>query len=73
MNYLIELLVSGLAVGAVYGLIAMSFAIIFKATGLLNFAQGEMGMITAYVAFSIASASRPGISPESTIPPSTIL
>ncbi len=57
MNYLIELLVSGLAVGAVYGLIAMSFAIIFKATGLLNFAQGEMGMITAYVAFSIASAT----------------
>lgn len=57
MNYLTELLVSGLAVGAVYGLIAMSFAIIFKATGLLNFAQGEMGMITAYVAFSIASAT----------------
>lgn len=57
MNYLVELLVSGLAVGAVYGLIAMSFAIIFKATGLLNFAQGEMGMVTAYVAFSIASST----------------
>lgn len=54
MNYLIELTASGLAVGAIYGLIAMSFAIIYKSTGLLNFAQGEMGMVTAYVAWSIS-------------------
>ena len=56
MTYLLELLASGLAVGAVYGLIAMSFAIIYKSTGLLNFSQGEMGMITAYVAYSISTA-----------------
>ncbi|MWB78121.1 branched-chain amino acid ABC transporter permease [Pseudooceanicola sp. 216_PA32_1] len=56
MNYLAELLASGLAVGAVYGLIAMSFAIIYKSTGLLNFAQGEMGMIIAYVAWSISTS-----------------
>lgn len=56
MTYLAELLASGLAVGAVYGLIAMSFAIIYKATGLLNFAQGEMGMIIAYVAWSISTS-----------------
>jgi branched-chain amino acid transport system permease protein len=57
MNYLAELMASGLAVGAVYGLIAMSFAIIYKSTGLLNFSQGEMGMIIAYVAWSISSAA----------------
>lgn len=56
MNYLLDLLASGLAVGAVYGLIAMSFAIIYKSTGLLNFAQGEMGMIIAYVAWSISTS-----------------
>jgi branched-chain amino acid transport system permease protein len=56
MNYFIELVVSGLAIGAIYGLVAMSFAVIFKATGIVNFAQGEMGMLTAYASWSIATA-----------------
>lgn len=56
MNYFIELVVSGLAIGAIYGLVAMSFAVIFKATGIVNFAQGEMGMLTAYTSWSIATA-----------------
>jgi branched-chain amino acid transport system permease protein len=55
MTYLIELSVSGLAIGAIYGLIAMSFAIIFKATGIVNFAQGEISMIIAYVAWTISA------------------
>lgn len=55
MSYLIELSVSGLAIGAIYGLIAMSFAIIFKATGIVNFAQGEISMIIAYVAWTISA------------------
>jgi branched-chain amino acid transport system permease protein len=54
MNYLIELIISGLAIGAIYGLVAMSFAVIYKATGIVNFAQGEMGMLTAYTSWSIA-------------------
>ena len=55
MTYLIELLISGLSIGAIYGLIAMGFAIIYKSTGLVNFAQGEIAMIVAYVAWTIAS------------------
>lgn len=54
MNYFVELVASGLAIGAVYGLVAMSFAVIYKATGIINFAQGEMGMLTAYTSWSIA-------------------
>src|SRR5688572_15779566 len=54
MSYFIELVVSGLAIGAIYGLIAMGFAVIYKATGIVNFAQGEMGMLTAYTSWSIA-------------------
>lgn len=54
MNFLIELIVSGLAVGAIYGLIAMGFAVIYKATGIVNFAQGEMGMLTAYATWSLS-------------------
>ena len=55
MTYLIELLISGLSMGAIYGLIAMGFAIIYKSTGLVNFAQGEITMIVAYVAWTIAT------------------
>jgi branched-chain amino acid transport system permease protein len=39
MNTLIPALVNGLGQGAVYGLIAVSFVIIYRATGVLNFAQ----------------------------------
>ena len=55
MNLLGDFLLSGLAVGALYGLVAMGFAVIFKATGLINFAQGEMTMLSAYVAWSVAT------------------
>ena len=55
MQYLTQLLISGLAIGAIYGLIAMGFAVIYKSTGLVNFAQGEMTMIVAYVAWTIST------------------
>lgn len=55
MRYLIELVVSGLAVGAIYGLIGMAYAVIYKSTGLVNFAQGEVGMMVAYASWSISS------------------
>ena len=42
--------------GATYGLIAMGFALIYKSTGVVNFAQGELVMLTAYVSFSLANA-----------------
>jgi branched-chain amino acid transport system permease protein len=34
----------------------MAFAVIFKATGIVNFAQGEMGMLTAYATWSLSVA-----------------
>ncbi len=55
MTYFVELVVSGLVIGAIYGLVAMSFAVIYKATGIVNFAQGEVGMLTAYTSWSIAT------------------
>ncbi|MCZ4314851.1 branched-chain amino acid ABC transporter permease [Comamonadaceae bacterium G21597-S1] len=56
MDYLLELVYSGVAIGAIYGLMAMAFAMTYKATGLLNFAQGELGMLIAYLAWSISVA-----------------
>jgi branched-chain amino acid transport system permease protein len=55
MGLHIDLIASGLAIGAIYGLIAMGFAVIYKATGLVNFAQGEMTMIVTYIAWTIAT------------------
>lgn len=55
MNLLGDLIASGVAIGAIYGLIAMAFAVIYKATGLVNFAQGEISMIVAYIAWTITT------------------
>lgn len=53
MNYFFALLGSGLAVGAIYGLVAIGFAIIYRATRVINFALGEMMMLNAYIAHTI--------------------
>jgi branched-chain amino acid transport system permease protein len=43
----IELLVGGFAIGCIYSLIALGFTMIIRATGVLNFAQGEIVMLGA--------------------------
>jgi branched-chain amino acid transport system permease protein len=45
---------SGLAVGCKYALIALGFSIVFKATGVINFAQAAMVLIGAYLTFNFA-------------------
>jgi len=45
LNETTQYLLSGLATGAIYALIGLSFAIIFNSTGIINFAQGEFVML----------------------------
>ncbi len=52
MTELAQLVVKGLALGAVYGLVALGFVVIFKATGVVNFAQGSLLLVGAYLAFT---------------------
>jgi branched-chain amino acid transport system permease protein len=47
--------VSGLADGAVYASLALALVLIYRATHLLNFAQGEMGMFTTYIAWTLVT------------------
>lgn len=54
MNYFSSLVVSGLVVGTMYGMVAMGFAIIYKVSRVVNFAQGEVMMLIAFVAYSVA-------------------
>ncbi|TPQ52214.1 branched-chain amino acid ABC transporter permease [Prosthecomicrobium hirschii] len=56
MDFLVLLIATGLVAGATYGLIAIGFALIYKATGVVNFAQGELVMLTAYIGYSLAGA-----------------
>lgn len=56
MDFLVLLVSTGLVSGAAYGLIAMGFALIYKSTGVVNFAQGELVMLTAYIAFSLSNS-----------------
>lgn len=53
MDFFLLLVATGLVSGAAYGLIAMGFALIFKSTGVVNFAQGELVMLTAYISFTL--------------------
>lgn len=49
MALLLQLLVNGVIVGALYGVVAMSFVLIYKASRVVNFAQGEFLLIGAWV------------------------
>src|SRR6476469_4617079 len=51
--FLIQLLVNGLVVGTLYGVVAMSFVLIYKATQVGNFAQGELLLIGAWVCWAL--------------------
>jgi branched-chain amino acid transport system permease protein len=55
MSDLIQLLVSGLALGAVYALIALGFVVIYRASQVFNFAQGELLSMGAFLTVGFAS------------------
>ena len=58
---ILQLIVSGLANGCVYGLIALGFVLIYKATEQVNFAQGDMMMLGAFVALGLGNDAYLGI------------
>lgn len=49
MNQFIELVVNGLSLGCIYGLIAIGFVVVFKATSVVNFAHGSILLLGVYV------------------------
>ncbi|HYR20574.1 MAG TPA: branched-chain amino acid ABC transporter permease [Myxococcales bacterium] len=59
MEFFLQVLLNGLVVGSIYSLVALGFVIIFKSSGILNFAQGEFLLLGAYVFLAISSAHAP--------------
>ena len=49
MDNFLQFFFTGLGIGAVYGLVALGFVLIFRATNVVNFAQGEFSMVAAYL------------------------
>jgi branched-chain amino acid transport system permease protein len=58
---LLQLLISGLANGCVYGLIALGFVLIYKATEAVNFAQGDFMMLGAFITITLANSDSLGL------------
>ena len=52
MATLLQLALSGIAIGCVYALVALGFVLIYKATETVNFAQGELMMLGGFFAYT---------------------
>jgi branched-chain amino acid transport system permease protein len=59
MGKFVQLVVDGLSTGSVYGAIALAIVLVNQATGLINFAQGGMAVLSAYVAWWLTTHSVP--------------
>jgi branched-chain amino acid transport system permease protein len=57
MQQFFQTLVIGLAQGSIYGSLALALVLIYKATEVINFAQGEMAMFTTYIAWALMGHS----------------
>src|SRR5947199_4679416 len=51
LDTILQLALNGLAVGCIYGLVALGFVLIYKATELVNFAQGDLLMLGAFTCY----------------------
>src|SRR5258708_13333411 len=59
MDAVLHQMLAGLATGGIYARLAVGLVMIYQATHLVNFAQGEMAMFTTYIAWSLINAGVP--------------
>jgi branched-chain amino acid transport system permease protein len=59
LELLLRQILSGLATGGIYASMALALVMIYQATHLVNFAQGEMAMFATYLAWSLMQAGVP--------------
>jgi branched-chain amino acid transport system permease protein len=59
MHQLLQQIFSGLAAGAIYASLALALVMIYRATDLVNFAQGDMAMFSTYIAWTLVNAGTP--------------
>ena len=59
MDALLHQVLAGLATGGIYASLALALVMIYQATHLVNFAQGEMAMFSTYIGWSLIEAGLP--------------
>src|SRR6266508_112806 len=59
MSNLLDLLVAGLATGAIYALVAVGFTLLWQTSQTINFAQGEFVMLPAFLMLAVMHAGAP--------------
>jgi branched-chain amino acid transport system permease protein len=57
----LQLVISGVATGSIYALVAIGIVLIYKCSGVVNFAQGAYAMLGAYVTFILLSLGVPAV------------
>src|SRR5258708_28461851 len=59
MSNLLDLLVAGLATGAIYAIVAVGFTLLWQTSQTINFAQGEFVMLPAFLMLAAMQAGAP--------------
>jgi branched-chain amino acid transport system permease protein len=59
MQLFIEQVLNGIGNGVVYGSVALALVLIFRTTGVLNFAQGEMALFSTFISWKLTDAGLP--------------
>ena len=59
MHDVAQQIVSGLATGSIFASLALALVLIYRAMGIINFAQGEMAMFTTYIAWQLTQLGLP--------------
>jgi branched-chain amino acid transport system permease protein len=59
MERFIQVIVDGWATGSLYGALAVAVVLIYRATGIVNFAQGELAMFSTFIAWGLMQAGLP--------------
>src|SRR5215216_6377881 len=53
MRELVEQVIAGIAAGGIYASLALALVLIYRAMGLINFAQGEFAMFSAFICWAL--------------------
>ena len=59
MGTFVQLVIDGLSTGSIYGALALAIVLVHQATGLINFAQGGMAVLSAYIAYVFTQLGLP--------------
>jgi branched-chain amino acid transport system permease protein len=59
MEKFVQVIVDGWATGSLYGALAVAVVLIYRATGIVNFAQGELAMFSTFIAWGLLEAGLP--------------